>query len=74
MTFAIAQIADLKSASEQGHQAVVKSLLESGANVHADDDRALRWAARNGHHEVVKLLLERGANVHADDDSALRWL
>ena len=50
----------------------MKLLLESGANVHADDDLALGWAAQKGHHEVVKLLLESGANVHAHDDGALR--
>ena len=42
----------------------MKLLLEKGANVHADDDLALRWASEFGHHAVVKLLLEKGANVH----------
>jgi hypothetical protein len=31
-------------------------LLDAGANVHADNDGALRWASYNGQTEVVKLL------------------
>jgi len=31
-------------------------LLENGANVHADDDCALRWAEENGHTETIELL------------------
>jgi len=46
----------LKWASRYGHVEVVKVLLDSGANVHADDDRALQWASENGHVEVVKVL------------------
>ena len=52
---------------------VIKDLVEQGANVHANDDCALRWATENGHLEVVKYLVEQGADVHADDDCALRW-
>ena len=59
--------------SQYGYIEVVKLLLEKGANIHADDDYALRWSARNEHIEVVKLLLEKGANIHADNDYALRW-
>ena len=46
--------------------------LEAGANVHADDDAALRWSSENGRAEVVRLLLQAGANVHTLDDAALR--
>ena len=51
----------------------VKRALERGANVHAQDDRALRRAAEYGHKSIVELLLRAGANVHARDDYALRW-
>jgi len=34
----------------------VKVLLGAGANVHAINDEALRWASRNGHVEIVNLL------------------
>jgi len=33
-------------------------LLEHGANIHARNDYALRWAAEKGHEAVCQLLLE----------------
>ena len=59
-------------ASRNGRLDVVRLLLDHGANVHANDDQALRFAAYNGHLNVVRLLLDRGANIHARDDNALR--
>ena len=49
-----------------------KYLIEKGANVHADNDYALRRSAKNGHLDVIKYLIEKGANIHANDDYALR--
>lgn len=43
-------------ASRNGVVEVVKLLLETGANVHANDDYALIWASKNDHLEVVKVL------------------
>ena len=45
---------------------------QAGANVHAEDDYALRMAANHGYPQTVRALLEAGANVHAEDDHALR--
>ena len=39
-----------------GHVAVVECLLKAGANVHAREDEALRWASYYNHVAVVKLL------------------
>src|ERR1039458_8352634 len=39
-----------------GHTEVVKLLLASGADVHAEYDAALRWAADHGHTETVRVL------------------
>ena len=50
-----------------------KNLIDLGANIHLNNDRALRCASNRGHVEVVRALLENGANVHAQDDYALRW-
>ena len=47
--------------------------LQHGADVHANDDEALRWASANGHLAVVQFLVEHGANVHANNDGARRW-
>ena len=54
----------LHFASHEGHLAVVRLLLESGAakdvsNAHGAT--ALHLAARRGHFEVVKVLLDFGA-------------
>ena len=39
---------------------VVERLIQEGADVHACEDVALRWAIMNEHTEVVKLLEEWG--------------
>lgn len=39
-----------------GHLVVARILLENGADIHALDDHALRWAATNGHLDVVRIL------------------
>ena len=61
-------------AAEKGHEAVVKLLLEKGADVesrYAEYDRTpLSRAAENGHEAVVKLLLEKGADVESKN---ARW-
>ena len=46
-------------------------LVSEGADIHAGDDQALKWAARNGYLEVVEFLVENGADIHAWDDFAL---
>jgi ankyrin repeat protein len=56
----------LRAASEQGHERVVKLLLEAGSDVNCGG--ALWAAARRGKTQVVKLLLEFGADVNASYD------
>ena len=60
-------------ASRNGHLDIVKYLVGKGANIHADDDEALRLASHYGHLEVVKYLVEKGANIRARDDYALKY-
>jgi hypothetical protein len=43
---------ELINACEAGTVDEVKRLIAAGANVHANDDYALRWASRNGYTEV----------------------
>jgi len=66
-------------AAGNGHEAVVRLLLEHHADVNAKDSdgaTALYEAARYGHEAVVRLLLEYHADVDAKDSSgakALYW-
>ena len=57
----------------EGHLEIVKYLVDNGADVHANDDEALRWAASNGYLEVVEYLVDNGADIHANNDGALMW-
>ena len=61
----------LISKSETGNIDHIRFLLNNGANIHALDYMALRFAAENGHKDVVELLLTCGANVHAWNDRVL---
>jgi hypothetical protein len=61
----------LSWAAENGHEAVVKLLLEKGADLESKDNNGrtpLSWAAENGHEAVVKLLLEKGADLESKDE------
>jgi len=51
----------LRYASLYGHNKVVKTLLEAGADVHAAQDCAIVWAAEFGHMDTVRTLLKHGA-------------
>ena len=45
--------------------------MEEGADIHADDDKALRLAGKYGYTEIVILLLKYGADIHALNNYAL---
>ncbi|KAJ6439188.1 NACHT domain-containing protein [Purpureocillium lavendulum] len=63
---------DLMVASYFDQQAVVKLLLEKGADVKAKDTdygrTPLSWAAENGHEVTVRLLLDNGPDIEAQDN------
>lgn len=59
-------LTDLIIASYYGHPAVVKLLVEKGADIEAKDrdgQTPLSWAAVAGHRTVVELLVEKGADI-----------
>ena len=58
--------------SESENLAIVQRLVASGADIHADEEAALRYASENGHLSVVEFLVASGADIHADNESALR--
>jgi ankyrin repeat protein len=60
----------LSLAAAQGHEAIVKLLLENGAEIEAKDkygQTALSQACRGGHEAVIKLLLKNEADIEAKD-------
>jgi len=62
----------LSWAAQKEHKAVIKLLLEKGADMTAADKfgwKPLLWASRKGHLEVIKLLLKKGAHIEAATSS-----
>jgi hypothetical protein len=57
-------------AARNGHEAVVKHLVEMGADLESEDDTGktpLSQAAKDGHEAVVKYLVEKGAELESKD-------
>lgn len=52
---------------------LVEYSLTQGADIHAENDDALRLASQYGYIEIVKYLVEHGADIHAKNNRALRW-
>lgn len=51
-------------AAEKGYLEIVKYLIEKGANLHANDEKALKLSSQNGHYEIVKYLIDQGAMIN----------
>jgi len=47
-------------------------LIKKGANIHANEEKALFYASARGKKDVVKLLIDMGANIHALNDDGLK--
>jgi len=61
----------LIAATQNGDEQAVRTALDSGANVHADRDLALRIAVLRDNLPIANLLLSRGADVHVENDAPL---
>ena len=64
------------AASWDGRTAIVKALLDKGADVNARNGKdaeagatALMYAAAEGHTDTVRILIDRGADVNARRES-----
>ena len=58
-------------ASANGHESIVRALLDAGADKDAKDDEgstALTWASESGHESIVRALLDAGADRDAKDN------
>lgn len=55
-----------------GDSLAIQNALAKGADIHTDDDWALRWAAKNGDLALVSFLVHSGANVHVLNELPLR--
>lgn len=75
-TYYVGSGSPLKNAAAKGHIAIVKLLLEHGADPNLPEEgiaprgHALYSAAANGHFETAKLLLEHGAYPNAEVESS----
>ncbi|KAF7130889.1 hypothetical protein CNMCM5793_003759 [Aspergillus hiratsukae] len=61
----------LRAASAEGHDKIVRLLLEDGADPNAQSGSALLAASKEGHDKIVKLLLNQGADPNPQSGSAL---
>jgi ankyrin repeat protein len=58
-------VSPLYVASENGHLAIVKTLLHHGSKVHGYNSSPLYAACANGHIDIAKILLLKGVNMNA---------
>jgi ankyrin repeat protein len=63
----------LIESAENGFYDLTKYLLENGADVHAEHNKALRLSSSKGHISVVKLLIDHDADVTDSDNDAINW-
>lgn len=55
----------------KGYTKIIQLLLDEGADIHANNDGALRLAVDHRNVHVIRFLLDKGADVHSNNDLAL---
>ena len=61
----------LQWAVTTGNEKIVNYVIQSGADVNENDNKALICASFYGYANIVKILIDKGANVNAQDSKAL---
>ncbi|PWA00774.1 hypothetical protein BB558_003168 [Smittium angustum] len=51
----------------------MKSKIFNGADIHVDEDHALRLSCERGNFDIVKYLVENGADIYAKDNDSLKF-
>jgi ankyrin repeat protein len=51
---------------------MAKILIENGANIHAQNEAAIRYSTNKNYFEIVKLLIINGADIHVNNDQIIR--
>ena len=51
---------------------IIKYFVSLGADIHYNNDYAVRLASEKGQLEVIKYLIKTGANIHANNNEATR--
>jgi ankyrin repeat protein len=64
----------LRLAAYEGRLAIVKRLVEAGAQIEMEGWTPLIYATFNGHGEVVEFLLTKGADINAVSESGMSAL
>src|SRR6185436_12998676 len=63
----------ITEAAKNGNLVGLKYLVDLGADIHTNNEQALRCSAANGHLELVKYLVNLGADIHADNDRSIYY-
>ncbi|HYD16991.1 MAG TPA: ankyrin repeat domain-containing protein [Patescibacteria group bacterium] len=64
---------NLVTGAAAGVPELVTDALAHGADIHFENDLALRTASLMGHFEIARHLVDKGANIHAAGEEALLY-
>ena len=56
----------MEIAIQNGDLKTIKSLIEKGADIHANNNYLLRYASNNGYLEIIEFLIEKEVNIDID--------
>ena len=61
-------------ATYYGRLDIIEFLVANGADIHAQEDKALIDAVFGGYLDIIKFLLANGADIHAQNDKLIKCL